>query len=73
MSARLAAAGAALLAVACSTQRVEPTPNAQLELAVTALRDGRVEQAQDLIVEVRRRHPNHVAAAQWSSVIAEPT
>jgi predicted aspartyl protease len=69
--ARTAAAAVALLAAACATRRPEPTPEAQLDLAVTALRDGRYEQAQDLVAAVRRRHPGHVGAAQWGSVLAE--
>src|SRR5690606_33292608 len=55
----------------CAVRRPEPTSALQLELAAAALRDGRIEEAQEIVAAVRRRDPGHVGAAQWSSVLAE--
>ena len=68
---RLAAAAVALVLAACATSRPEPAPEAQLDAAVTALHEGRIEQAQDVVAAVRQRYPAHVGGAQWSSLLAE--
>ncbi|MBX3464700.1 MAG: aspartyl protease family protein [Planctomycetes bacterium] len=65
------AAFAGLWLAACAARPAESAPAAQLDLAVTALRQGRIEQAQDLVLAVRQRHPEHTAAAQWSAVLYE--
>jgi hypothetical protein len=65
------AAAAALWFAACATSRPGPEPEAQLDLAVVALRDGRIEQAEEIVATVRRQRPTNVAAAQWSSLLAE--
>lgn len=68
---RLAAAAAALLLAACATSRPRPSPDLQLDGVMPALRDGRIEQAQEIVTAVRERFPAHVAAAQWSALLAE--
>jgi len=56
---------------ACRVTAVEPTAAEQLELAASALRDGRLEEAVALVAGARQRHPQHGPAAQWSSFLAE--
>ena len=65
------AAGAALAAAACVGRVREPSLATQLELAAIALREGRLEEATELVVRARQRDPRDVAAAVWSATIAE--
>ncbi len=58
---------------ACRSAQPVSTPAEQLELAASALREGRLEEASALVAGVRQRHPEDVQAAQWSSFLAELT
>lgn len=49
----------------------EPSVAAQLELAAIALREGRLEEATELVARARQRDPRDVAAAACSATIAE--
>ena len=68
---RAFAAGAALLLAACATRRPLPPPGALLDLAITALGDGRIDEAQEQVAMARRYAPEDVAVAHWSSILAE--
>lgn len=71
----LAASGAVaflgLVVVSCITRSVVTTIDAKLELAATALREGRLEEAVEIIAEARKRDPQHVNAARSSALIAD--
>jgi hypothetical protein len=43
----------------------------QLELAASALSDGSLEEAVELVAEVRARDARHVDAARWSALVAD--
>lgn len=58
------------LLAACASRPPQPTIEAQLDLVVRALREGRVAEAVELAQAARARDPRHVAAAQWSAAIA---
>jgi hypothetical protein len=67
-------AGAALLLLllgGCAARREPATTDSQLELVATALRQGRLEQAMEVVARERARDPNHVDTAQWSSIVAD--
>lgn len=70
MARRCALLGALLLG-SCVTVPAPISTDAQLALAVTALRDGRLEEASELIVAARRRDPWHVDAARSSALMAD--
>ena len=61
----------AIAAATCTLPQAAPSVDAQLALAKRALRDGRVEEAVDLIAQARRRDVRSVAAARWSAVAAD--
>ncbi len=61
-----------LCAAASCVGRPPPEPvDAQLALAATALREGRLEEGLELITQARKRDPRHVGAARWSAVAAD--
>ena len=66
----LVAAGGVVVA-ACAARPVEASVAEQLTLAAVALREGRLEEAVALVALARQREPQHVQAAQWSSIAAE--
>ncbi len=59
------------MVASCITRLVETTVDAELELATTALREGRLEEATEIIAEARLRDPRHVNAARSSALIAD--
>lgn len=61
----------ALLATTCTTAPVAGSVDSRLELAATALSKGRLEEAVELVAEVRSHDPRNVNAARWSGLIAE--
>ena len=63
----------ATLAAACTARPPEPPIAVQLDLAATALSEGRFEEASELIARTRQRDGQHIDAAQWSAVLAELT
>lgn len=74
MRLRLAAAGLGLLALgaACRTPRVfDPAP--EIERALAALRDGKVELASALLQRLRRRASGDATVAEWTALVAELT
>ncbi len=60
-----------LASAGCVGRAAPPSVEAQLEAAVAALGEGRVELAGETIARARAQDPLHIAAAQWSSVMAE--
>ena len=60
-----------LLPTGCKTTPVAVSVDSKLELAATALSNGRLEEAVELVSEARRRDPRNVNAARWSGLIAE--
>ena len=58
------------LAGGCATRSPEPVED-QLETVARALRQGRLEQAMDVVARARARNPQNADAAQWSSVVAD--
>ncbi|MGK0303643.1 MAG: hypothetical protein ACI89X_004541 [Planctomycetota bacterium] len=60
-----------VMAASCIVQSVESTVDVKLELAATALREGRLEEASEIIAEARKRDPRHVNAARSSALIAD--
>lgn len=63
--------GVALAACEAPTRR--RSVGEQLELAQTALRAGRLEEARELVAAARAQDPSHLAAAQWSGFVADLT
>ena len=64
----------ALLGVLLPSCLVRPEPmsiDEQLLLATTALREGRLEEAVDLIGSARQRDRSHVGAARWRAVVMD--
>ena len=59
------------LAGGCITQAVEASIDAKLELAATALREGRLEEAVEIVADARKRDPRHINAARSSALIAD--
>ncbi len=55
----------------CVTRRAPVSIDSQLALAATALREGRLDEASELIVAARRRDPWHIDAARWSALMAD--
>lgn len=66
-----AVATCGLVVASCITRAVETTIETKLELAATALREGRLEEAEELIGEARKRDPRNVNAARSSALIAD--
>jgi len=62
---------ALLIGGACVQRPPPASTDAQLSLAATALREGRLEAASELVVEARRRDPWHVDAARSSALMAD--
>jgi hypothetical protein len=60
-----------LLLAACATRTPPPPVEAELDTVERALREGRVEQAVEIVTRARMRYPSSVAAAQWSSLVSE--
>ncbi|MCK5942927.1 MAG: hypothetical protein KAI24_13200, partial [Planctomycetes bacterium] len=67
----LACLSACGLFAACLVRAPQRPIDEQLALAATALRQGRVEVARELVAEARERDPRHTGAAQWSALIAD--
>jgi hypothetical protein len=62
---------AVLMIGSCVTRRAPVSTDSQLALAATALREGRLDEASELIVAARRRDPWHIDAARWSALMAD--
>lgn len=62
---------AAVVLAACVTRAPRPTVDQQLGLAANALADGALEDARELVAEVRQRDPWHIGAARWSALLAD--
>lgn len=62
---------AAVAAGSCVTASFERSLDAQLALAATAMREGRLEEAEDWVASARRRNSEHIEAARWSARIAD--
>lgn len=60
-----------LLLAGCIGRPAPQPVDSQLEVAVAALAEGRLELASETIARARAQEPLHIAAAQWSSVMAE--
>ncbi|HEX6810344.1 MAG TPA: pepsin/retropepsin-like aspartic protease family protein [Planctomycetota bacterium] len=59
-----------LLPHGCASRQPEPLED-QLETVSRALREGRLERAMDVVARARARNPQHIDAAQWSSIVAD--
>lgn len=55
----------------CVARPAPVSTDSQLALAATALREGRLDEASELIVEARRRAPWHINAARSSALMAD--
>lgn len=64
---------ACALLSACVGRSALRTIDEQLALASTALREGRLEEARELVLEARQRDSRHTRAAQWSALMADLT
>ena len=58
-------------AESCGHRPALVSTESQLALAATALREGQLEAASEIIVEARRRDPWHIAAARSSALMAD--
>ena len=59
--------------VGCGVTRRSRSVAEDLMLAQTALRDGRPEEARELVAAARAQDPENLATVQWSAFVADLT